>query len=351
MLALIIAWYALTALSLVYLVWDLTTNTPTGTVMKLAWFLVVAYTGPVGLAVYWFSCRKPKGVSHDDFIKDHWKQATGSLLHCVAGDATGIILSAAVVFHFGLSNGLDLIIEYLTAFVFGLLIFQALFMIKMYNGNYWLAVRKTFFAETVSMNCVMLGMFPAMLLLKKVFPDSDSPYQIEFWFVMSLATIAGMITAYPINSWMVKRGLKHGMMSAKPKSADAHAGHSAMPMQPPPAGHDSHQDMPMAHDHGSHEHGHEGHDMSKMGHDMPGMTEHSGHGSHEHAMPMEHSEPEMKHEYHGDMSDMKMDSGAGEHAHHSASLPLPHMLGVIVGTFALLFLAIWLTSLAVPIRF
>lgn len=313
MTGLIIVWYLLTALCLALLVWDLAKNTPTGAVMKLAWFLVVAYTGPVGLAVYWFSCRKPKDVSHDEFIQDHWKQATGSLLHCVAGDATGIILSAAVVYHFGLSNGLDLIVEYLAAFVFGLLIFQALFMIKMYNGDYWLAVRKTFFAETVSMNCVMLGMFPAMMLLKKVFTEAESPLQIEFWFVMSLATIAGMITAYPINSWMVKKGLKHGMMSAKPK-ATMHEEHTT---------HQAHQDTPMAPEH-------EGHDMSKMGHDMPGMSEHAGHS----AMP-----------------DMKMDAPEGEHAHHAASLPMPQMLGIIVGTFALLFAALWLTSRAVPIHF
>jgi hypothetical protein len=35
---------------------------------------------------------------------------------------------------------------------------------------------------------------------------------------MSLETIAASITAYPINSWMVRRGLKHGMMTAIPTS-------------------------------------------------------------------------------------------------------------------------------------
>jgi len=29
-----------------------------------------------------------------------------------------------------------------------------------------------------------------------------------------VATMAGIITAYPINSWLVGSGLKHGMMSA-----------------------------------------------------------------------------------------------------------------------------------------
>jgi hypothetical protein len=31
---------------------------------------------------------------------------------------------------------------------------------------------------------------------------------------MSLAAMAVLVTAYPINSWMVARGIKHGMMSA-----------------------------------------------------------------------------------------------------------------------------------------
>ena len=102
--------------------------------MKLAWFLVVLYTGPIGLFIYLLSCRQPLPGTHDAFIAPHWKQAVGSLLHCVAGDATGIIVSAAIVYHFGLPNGVDLIIEYLAAFIVGLFLFQALFMLDMYNG-------------------------------------------------------------------------------------------------------------------------------------------------------------------------------------------------------------------------
>ena len=41
--------------------------------------------------------------------------------------------------------------------------------------------------------------------------DTEGPI---FWGISSVATIAGIITAYPINSWLVGSGLKHGMMSA-----------------------------------------------------------------------------------------------------------------------------------------
>lgn len=167
--------------------------------------------------VYLLTCREPISGTHDSYIAAHWKQAVGSLGHCLAGDATGIIVSAAIVNHFRLPNGTDLVIEYLSAFVVGLFLFQAMFM-KSMLGGYWPAVRKTFFAETVSMNMVMFGMIPAMAVLMHAVPGGNNPWRPEFWGVMSAATILGGVTAYPINSWLVRKGFKHGMVTAAPAS-------------------------------------------------------------------------------------------------------------------------------------
>jgi len=213
----LLVWYILTFASIAFVIWDQATNTPTMGVMKAAWVLVVLYTGPVGLFIYLLSCRQPKPGTHSAFIAAHWKQSVGSMAHCLAGDATGIIVSAAIVYHFGLPNGIDLIIEYLSAFVVGLLVFQALFMLAMY-GDYGTAVRKTFFSETVSMNMVMVGMIPTMIVLMHYVPDGDNPWSARFWGVMSLATLAGGVTAYPINSWLVGKKFKHGMMTAPSSS-------------------------------------------------------------------------------------------------------------------------------------
>ena len=207
-------WYALTGASLVFLIYDLETNTPSMRVMKLAWILIVLYTGPLGLFIYMLSCRQPMPGTHDEFIASHWKQSVGSLMHCVAGDATGIILGAIVTYHLPLPNGIDLVIEYATAFVMGLLIFQALFMKSMVGDSYLEAVKKTFFSETVSMNFVMVGMIPVMAIMRMKIPGEDDPKGLMFWGISSLATIAGAIAAYPVNSWLVGSGLKHGMMSA-----------------------------------------------------------------------------------------------------------------------------------------
>ncbi len=285
---------------MIFLIWDLYTNTPAGRVMKMAWILVVFYTGPIGLLLYLLSCRQPLPGTHDAFIATHWKQATGSLLHCVAGDATGIIISAVVVYRFELPNGIDLIVEYISAFVVGWLIFQALFMRSMFGGDYWKAVRSTFFVETVSMNMVMVGMIPTMVVLMLVLPGADNPYHALFWGVMSVATIAGMITAYPVNSWMVARGLKHGMMSAIPR--------------------------PKEHDDGVSE---------SMGGDMDGPPGSMGH-SHAPAMSMD-----------GNM-DM---SGGKQRDHHVAKLSRAQSSIILIGTFGLLALSLLLTTLFAPIVF
>ena len=168
-----IVWFVLTAGSLAFVVWDSLTNGVTSWVQRLAWILVTFYTCPVGLFFYLLTCRRPFAGGHARFTAATWKQAVNSEMHCLAGDATGIILAAMVVSTLGLSNGWDASFEYIAGFVCGLFIFQALMMLGMYGGNYLLAVRKTFFAETVSMNFVMAGMIPVMIVLAAHWPESE----------------------------------------------------------------------------------------------------------------------------------------------------------------------------------
>ncbi len=76
----------------------------------------------------------------------------------MAGDATGIILAAVVTATLGLPIWLDLIVEYLAGFAFGLFIFQSLFMKLIMGGTYWENVKKCFLPEFISMRFMMAGM-------------------------------------------------------------------------------------------------------------------------------------------------------------------------------------------------
>ncbi len=201
-------WLALAIPSAAFAAYDLARNQPITTVMRWAWVLVILYTGPIGLVVYLLACREPLAGTHEAYVASLWKQAVGSTIHCVAGDATGIILGAIVSSMLHLGRIGDVAFEYAAGFTFGLLIFQALFSRFMVGGGYWSAVRRTILPEWLSMNALMGGMVPVMVVLMN---GGSAPASLRFWGVMSLAILIGSLVAYPINLWLVARGLKHGM--------------------------------------------------------------------------------------------------------------------------------------------
>lgn len=235
-------WFFLTALSVLYVSYDLLFRTPEMKVMKLGWILVTFYLGPISVVIYWFSCREPAPFTHENFIAPLWKQSVGSTIHCLAGDATGIIAAAIITMSLGLSMKIDVIVEYVFGFLFGLLVFQALFMKDMLGGSYLEAVKKTWFAEWISMNAMMSGMVPVMVILMTRDMSSMNPASLRFWGVMSLGTLAGAVVGYPINVWLVKNNLKHGMGTERalgkggahvetPNRSD-HSHHDAHPQKP-----------------------------------------------------------------------------------------------------------------------
>src|SRR5713226_9518444 len=212
----LIAWFALAAASTIYVAWDQYRNNPEPVVMKWGFILVTLYTGPIGLLLYVLADKEPYPGTHEEFVRPLWKQGVGSTIHCVAGDATGIILAAVITASLGLPMWLDLIVEYLAGFSFGLLIFQSLFMKSMMGGTYWENVRKSFLAEFISMNFMMAGMAPVMsFLMMGRDMRAMVPTEILFWGVMSLGVIAGFTVACPENVWLVARRLKHGLMTER----------------------------------------------------------------------------------------------------------------------------------------
>jgi hypothetical protein len=216
-------WFALTALSAAYVAWDAWRRTPEMSVMKWGWVLVTLYTGPVGGALYVLSCQEPRPDTHEDFVRPLWKQALGSSIHCMAGDATGVILAAAVTAALGLTMGKDIIVEYAFGFAFGLFVFQALFMRDMLGGSYTLALRRSFLPEWLSMNAVMAGMIPVMVVLMTRDMRAMDPAGLRFWGVMSLASLVAMILASPVNAWLVAAGLKHGMGTVRALGRGGHS--------------------------------------------------------------------------------------------------------------------------------
>ena len=232
-------WFLLAALSLLFVVVDIRT-TPASPVLKWGFILLTAYTGPVGAFLYVLGCREPLPGLHERYVATRWRQVLGSTMHCVAGDGVGILAGAMIASIFHLPTVADVALEYALGFAFGWSVFQSLFMRDMAGGSYTRALANTFFPELLSMDCLMAGMVPAMIVARKFAPASRDPSGPAFWFVMSMALLVGFLTAYPMNWWLVSRHMKHGMITVRsPKQSvrtPSEPTGSAQPNGKPPMG-------------------------------------------------------------------------------------------------------------------
>jgi hypothetical protein len=220
----VLIWIVITLASTAYVAWDAFANNPELTVMKWGWVLVTFYTGVVGAILYVMSCKEPRPGTHERFITPLWKQGVGSTIHCIAGDATGIVFAATVTALLGFPMWVDLIVEYALGFSFGLFIFQALFMKDMMGGSYRRALAMSLLPEWLSMNMVMAGMIPAMVLLMMGHDmRAMEPTHLVYWGAMSASIIVGFLVAYPVNVWLVAVGLKHGMGTERALGKGGHS--------------------------------------------------------------------------------------------------------------------------------
>jgi hypothetical protein len=213
-------WFLLTAAALLFVAVDIR-STPESPVLKWGFLLLTAYTGVVGAFLYVLGCREPLPGLHERYVAVRWRQTLGSTMHCVAGDGVGILAGAVISSVAGLTGMAEVILEYVLGFAFGWTIFQALFMRDMAGGSYKRALTSTFVPELLSMNLLMAGMVPTVMILKAHIRSASDPTTPSFWFVMSMGLLVGFVIAYPINWWLVANHLKHGMMTVRPVSAAA----------------------------------------------------------------------------------------------------------------------------------
>jgi len=210
-------WFALTALAVAYVAYDQFKGGPEHTehslamkTMRWGWVLLTLYTGLFGCILYWL-LHHASAPEKEPTPPSLWKQSVESTIHCLAGDATGILVAVMAMSWLRPPMGVELLAEYVAGFAVGLFLFQAPCMKSSFNDSYPRAVRGTFLPETLSMNAIMAGMIPVMIILMSRDMSAMTPASVRFWGIMSLAFVVSTVTTFPVNWWLVKRGLKHGM--------------------------------------------------------------------------------------------------------------------------------------------
>jgi Domain of unknown function (DUF4396) len=221
-------WWILTVPSFLFVVIDIWRTTPESPVLKWAFVILTAFTGPLGVFFYVVGCREPLRGTHEKFVATRWRQVLGSTMHCVAGDGIGIIVGAAIGGILTLPFWPDFLLEYVLGFGFGWAFFQAFAMRDVAGGSYLKSLRMTFLPELLSMNLLMTGMVITSQFAMRSVGGSNDPTRPQFWFIMSMALIVGFICAYPINWWLVANHMKHGMMTVRATAAMAAAKEHSM---------------------------------------------------------------------------------------------------------------------------
>lgn len=221
-------------------------------IMDVVWPVTALYAGPLALwAYYGFGRAEPRRREGDSdqgmgAMAQHgqghggWKHgssgqqptasqvATGAT-HCGAGCTLGDLVAEALTALFpAIAVWLGLhtlwsdpifsswVLDFVLAFALGIL-FQYWSIRPMNPGMgsgtaLWRALK----ADTLSLTAWQAGMYAVMglahfLVFPRLLGTGLPRGTIVFWFVMQLAMLVGFCTAYPVNRWLIQRGVKEAM--------------------------------------------------------------------------------------------------------------------------------------------
>ena len=198
-------------------------------IMNVVWPLTMLFGSVVWLAFYLRSARAPLRGTHGD-TGAHGRAASTAVgtSHCGAGCAVGDLVgefALVAVPALGAVVGLGTlyrdpiyaswIIDLVIAFVAGI-VFQYLSIAPMRGLSFGRGLVAALKADTLSIISWQLGMYGVMAIaqfavLPALVGGRAAVLSPEFWVVMQVAMVAGFACAYPVNGWLVRRGLKEAM--------------------------------------------------------------------------------------------------------------------------------------------
>ena len=189
-------------------------------IMNLVWPLTTVWSGPLGLIAYYRIGRARSEQRDATAPKPElpfWQQVALGSTHCGSGCALGDVLAEGLlafvpVTFLGSEVFGTWMVDFLFAFLLGI-IFQ-FFTIAPMRGLGWKAgLLAAVQADTASLIAWQIGMYGGMAIaLFGVFSPASLPKSGPvFWFMMQLAMCAGFLTSYPVNWWLLRRGIKEAM--------------------------------------------------------------------------------------------------------------------------------------------
>ncbi|HEX4270379.1 MAG TPA: DUF4396 domain-containing protein [Rhizomicrobium sp.] len=107
------------------------------------------------------------------------------------------------------------ILDYIFAFALGIL-FQYFTIVPMQKLSVGEGLIRALKADALSLSAWQIGMYGFMALaqfviFRSLFHTRLEVNSTEFWFMMQIAMLAGFVTSYPVNWWLLRVGIKEKM--------------------------------------------------------------------------------------------------------------------------------------------
>lgn len=185
-------------------------------IMEVVWPLTMLYWGPIGAIFYlWFGRTASSAEPPDPPPKKPMWQATfAGATHCGAGCALGDFIGDWVAFALGFTLfGSDLagkiLFGFVLAYAFGIL-FQYWSVAPMRGLCLRHGLLTAVKVDTLSLVAYEIGMFAWMALRASIYPELK-PTDWSYWLMMQVAMVIGFFTTYPVNWWLIRKGIKEKM--------------------------------------------------------------------------------------------------------------------------------------------
>ncbi len=195
-------------------------------IMNLVWPLTALYAGPIALWSYFrigrlsthqaMHAAKQRGDDPPAQTKPFWQSTAVGATHCGAGCSLGDICAEWFVFFvpvtlFGMKIFGAWAVDFVLAFAFGIA-FQYFSIKPMRDLTPGEGLKAAFKADTLSLTSWQVGMYGWMAIATfAIFGHEMHKTSPVFWFMMQIAMFAGFATSYPVNWWLLKKGIKEKM--------------------------------------------------------------------------------------------------------------------------------------------
>jgi hypothetical protein len=195
-------------------------------IMDVVWPVTALWSGPFGAYAYyrWGRAGEKRSVmaakrngeeppgKRQPFPVLTAKGATHCGSGCTLGDiAAELLILAVPLTLFGKKIFGAWIYDFVLAFSFGIA-FQYFTIKPMRHLSVKEGLKQALKADTLSLTAWQVGMYGWMAIATfAIFGHELRKGNVVFWFMMQIAMFFGFATSYPVNWWLLRRGIKEKM--------------------------------------------------------------------------------------------------------------------------------------------